>query len=62
MPVHSYYKILFIPKWYPNRTNKFSGIFIEKHAKALAKECRVAVLYVGADENLKTKDESDVQN
>ncbi|HRH64337.1 MAG TPA: glycosyltransferase [Bacteroidia bacterium] len=62
MPVHSYYKILFIPKWYPNRTNKFSGIFIEKHAKALAKECRVAVLYVGADENLKTQYESDVQN
>ncbi|MBK9798509.1 MAG: HAD-IC family P-type ATPase [Bacteroidetes bacterium] len=37
---YTYYKILFIPKWYPNRTNKFSGIFIEKHAKALAKECR----------------------
>ncbi len=62
MPVHSYYKILFIPKWYPNRTNKFSGIFIEKHAKALAKECRVAVLYVGADGNLKTKYDLDVQN
>ncbi|MBK9798757.1 MAG: glycosyltransferase [Bacteroidetes bacterium] len=62
MPVHSYYKILFIPKWYPNRTNKFSGIFIEKHAKALAKECRVAILYVGADENLKTKYDLDVQN
>jgi glycosyltransferase involved in cell wall biosynthesis len=59
VPVHSYYKILYIPKWYPNRTNNFSGIFIEKHIKALAKECRAAVLYVGADPTSKLKFELD---
>ncbi len=57
MPVANYYKILFLPKWYPNRKDKFNGIFIERHAQAIAKHCKVAVLFVGPDNLLQKKHE-----
>jgi len=46
-------KILFIPRWYPNRTDALNGIFIKRHALAVAMKHQVAVLYVNADPNLK---------
>lgn len=60
MPVHNYYKILFLPKWYPNRKDKHNGIFIERHAKAISKHCKTAVLYIGSDTNLKSKFDSEI--
>jgi glycosyltransferase involved in cell wall biosynthesis len=55
VPVNNYYKILFLPKWFPNKKDKFNGVFVESHALALAKHCNIAVLYVGADESLSQK-------
>lgn len=40
--------ILFLTPWYPNRTDAMDGIFIRKHAQAVARQegCSVAVLRV----------------
>ncbi|MBI4945706.1 MAG: glycosyltransferase family 4 protein [Bacteroidetes bacterium] len=48
-------KILFIPRWFPNRVNPLNGIFIQRHAIAVAKKHEVAVLYVNADPTMKNK-------
>ena len=60
MPVHTSYKILFLPKWYPNRTDKFNGIFTERHAKAIAARCKTAVLFVGPDNVMNTSFETEI--
>lgn len=39
-------KILFLPRWYPNRTDPMPGLFIERHARALATIADVAVVFV----------------
>lgn len=38
--------VLFIPKWYPNENDVQLGVFVQKHAKALAKYVNVKVVYV----------------
>ncbi|MFL5731441.1 MAG: glycosyltransferase family 4 protein [Cytophagaceae bacterium] len=47
--------ILFLPKWYPCRNMPLSGIFIQRHAKAVSSLTDVAVLYAVYDEKLKGK-------
>ena len=47
--------ILFIPRWYPARVDPLNGIFIKRHALAVATLHRVAVLYVSADPAMKDK-------
>lgn len=42
-------KILFIPRWYPNRAGALSGIFVKRHAQAVALKHEVAILFVNAD-------------
>jgi hypothetical protein len=49
------YKVLFLPSWYPSRLHPIAGIFIKKHAKAVALYCDVAVLYIVSDSTLKNK-------
>ncbi|MDR3625446.1 MAG: glycosyltransferase [Ignavibacteriaceae bacterium] len=49
------YKILFLASWFPNRTSKVLGIFVQKKALAVSKMCNVAVLYVTPDIQLKGK-------
>lgn len=44
---------LWLVSWYPNRTDIFSGDFIERHAKATALFCKVIVLFITKDEKLK---------
>lgn len=39
-------KILFLPRWYPNRTDPMPGLFIERHARAVAIIADVAVVFV----------------
>jgi glycosyltransferase involved in cell wall biosynthesis len=39
-------KILFLPRWYPNRNDPMPGLFILKQAEGLARLCDVAVVYV----------------
>lgn len=47
--------ILFIPRWYPNRVAPLNGIFIKRHALAVALKHRVGVLFVNADPGMKDK-------
>ncbi len=42
-------KVLFLPKWYPNKFDPQLGIFIRKHARAVAQHFQVAVLYIHPD-------------
>ncbi|MFI5219896.1 MAG: glycosyltransferase, partial [Bacteroidia bacterium] len=41
-------KILFLTRWYPNKTNIQLAVFIQKHAAAVARFCDVSVLNVTA--------------
>ncbi len=49
------FKVLFLASWYPSEINPVSGIFIKKHAQAVAKYCDVAVLFVTSNSSLKGK-------
>jgi glycosyltransferase involved in cell wall biosynthesis len=42
-------KILFLPKWYPNRFDALDGIFVVDHAKAAARKNDVFLLFVHSD-------------
>lgn len=52
-------KVLFLPKWYPDKYDKQFGVFLQKHAKAVSLYAKVAVLYVTPDPELKTDFEVD---
>jgi len=39
-------KVLFLPRWYPNRNDPMPGLFIQRQAEALTRYCDVAVIYV----------------
>ena len=47
-------KVLFLASWYPNKDHPISGIFIERHARAVSKYCDVCVLYVHGSQYQKT--------
>ena len=40
-----------IAKWYPFKEDPQFGVFIQKHAKAIAIENKVAVLYASSNAN-----------
>ncbi len=48
-------KILFIPRWFPNRVEPLNGVFIKRHALSVALMHSVSVLYVNADPSLESK-------
>jgi glycosyltransferase involved in cell wall biosynthesis len=39
-------KVLFLASWFPNKEDRYSGIFIKRHAQAVSKYCDVGVLYL----------------
>jgi len=39
-------KILFLSAWYPSKVDPMLGLFVERHARAVATKCDTAVLYV----------------
>ena len=41
-------KILWLVSWYPNRNDRFTGDFIQRHARAAAVYHDIYVLYVVA--------------
>ena len=45
-------KVLFISAWYPHRNDVMSGLFVRKHAEAVAIYANVAALYVVVDKNI----------
>lgn len=48
-PLH----ILFLASWYPSKKEPTLGIFIKRHAQAVASINKVSVLYAAADKDLK---------
>jgi len=54
MPTKSI-KVLFLPKWYPDRNDPQNGVFIRKHAEAVSEYCDVKVLRISRDLDLSTK-------
>lgn len=52
-------KVLFLPRWYPNRYDPMPGLFIQRQAEALTKFCQVAVVYIHPDINCPSKYEVD---
>jgi len=48
-------KILFLPSWYPNLTNRYTGIFIRRHAVAVSAFNPMAVLFACSNPNLQNK-------
>ena len=45
-------KVLYLPRWYPNRYDPMPGLFIERHARSVSGLVNVAVLYVHQDDKL----------
>src|SRR5436190_20994487 len=45
-------KILFITKWYPDKFDPQTGVFIKKHAAAVALYCDTTLLYITQDPSL----------
>ncbi|MFC5270519.1 glycosyltransferase [Adhaeribacter terreus] len=50
MPETPRRKILFLPKWYPDRKADQNGNFIQQHARAVSGFAEVIVLYANADD------------
>ena len=48
-------KVLYLPRWYPNRYDPMPGLFIERHARSVSGHVDVAVLYVHQDDKLEGK-------
>ena len=45
-------KVLFISQWYPHRNDAMFGLFVRKHAEAVARFCEVQVLYIQSDTSI----------
>lgn len=45
-------KILFLTSWYPHRYDAMMGLFVRKHAEAVARLSHVCVLYMHEDEHI----------
>lgn len=48
-------KILYLARWYPNRYDPMPGLFIQRHAEAASKFCKVGVVYTHVSEKEKIK-------
>ena len=48
-------RILFLPKWYPNRYDPMPGLFIQRQAEAITPFCDVALIYVHPDPDCPNK-------
>lgn len=58
-------RVLFLVKWYPNKNDIQSGIFIQRHAEAISQFAEVSVLYAKAnlrDQNKWIVEERSVEN
>lgn len=49
-----------ISKWYPYREDPQFGVFIQKHARAIAKKNNIAVLFIHSSENATENFETDI--
>lgn len=53
MPPPDKKKVLFLPRWYPNKYDPMPGLFIERHARSVSEQYDIAVLYIHQDEELR---------
>lgn len=44
--------VLWLASWYPNKLDNFDGDFIQRHAGAVARYCKIHVMYVKKDDKL----------
>lgn len=48
-------KILYLARWYPNRYDPMPGLFIQRHAEAASRYCKLGVVYTHVVENERIK-------
>ena len=48
-------KVLFLPAWYPHRRDAMCGLFVRKHAQAVARYADVHVLYMQSEPGLERR-------
>ena len=48
-------KVLYLARWYPNRYDSMPGLFIQRHAEAASKFCRLGVVYTHVVDSEKIK-------
>ena len=46
---HHHMRVLFLPRWYPNRYDPMPGLFVKRQAEVVSAHCDVSVLYVHED-------------
>lgn len=54
--------ILFLPAWYPNRSDAMFGLFVKNHALSILPHCNVSVIYVQACNNNKETYEIEIND
>ena len=54
--------ILVFPGWYPGRTDKLSGDFIQRHLHAISQNCKVSVIIPVKDSNIKKTEKVKIIN
>ena len=47
-------KVVFLARWYPHKYDPMFGLFVQRHAEAVAHYDQVTVIYVHPDENAKS--------
>jgi glycosyltransferase involved in cell wall biosynthesis len=52
-------RVLYLPKWYPNRYDPMPGLFIQRQAEAITPFCDVAVIYVHPDPHCPNETEAE---
>ena len=52
-------RVIFLPKWYPNRHDPMPGLFVQRQAEALTPYCDVAVISVHPDPDCPNKYEAE---
>ena len=55
-------KVLYLPRWYPNKFDPMPGLFIQRHAEAASLFCDISVVYVHAVSNDEQEKKYDIQN
>ncbi len=45
--------ILYLPSWFPSRSNPYPGDFIKRHAESASLYNRITVFYTAIDEKIK---------
>ena len=61
MQEHDKIKVLYLPRWYPNKFDPMPGLFIQRHAEAANLFCNIAVVYVHAVDSKVQDKKYDIQ-